>query len=275
MHKQLSKRPEDKLKLETFDLENLESLNLVERFFVKLLRLPNYSFKLKCYQYRDELQSQLTLLHQSIDRFLHGIEFVRHHAELPWVLQVLCYLYNLVSNKCVPGLDLVSLGDALNSPTNQCNKTVAHVLAQVLDEYYPDYLNKIISDEEFTDLKNICSTKYEKLFAEIRDIYHQYEELEYEHFQIRNAQHSLPAFVQTMLKESKIKFEHIFQQEPLIRKGEADLAAYFCSNELSADTCLSTVGHFVDKLRHAHLENSRAKKISRAHCPMKKARHFQ
>ena len=241
---------------------------------MKLLRLPNYNFKLKCYQYRDELQSQLALLHQSIDRFLHGIDSVLDHQELPWILQVLCYLYNLVSNKCVPGLDLVSLGDALNSPTNQCNKTVAHVLAQILDDYYPDYLTKTIFDEKFIDLKNIASTKYEKLFTEIRDIYHQYEELEYEYFQIKNAQHPLPTFIQSMLKESKVKFEQIFHQEPLITKGEENLAAYFCSDELSVDTCLSTIGQFVDKLRLAHLENSRAKKTSRIHCAMKKVKHF-
>jgi hypothetical protein len=63
-----------------------------------------------------------------------------------------------------------------------------------------------------------------------------------------------------MLLETKIQFEKLFQQENIIKKGEQDLAAYFCSNDLSIDTCLSTIGQFIDKLRLAHIENNREQK---------------
>jgi hypothetical protein len=240
-------------------MENLDKLNLVEQFFIKLLHIPNYNFKLKCYQYRDELQSQLILFSQSIDRFIHGIELVLGHEYLPGVFQLLCFLYNLVSNKCVPGLDFVSLVDALNSPTNQSNKTVAHVLVEILDQYYRNYLTNIINDETLIELKKVCSLKYEKLYIEIRAIYEQYQQLEYEYSFIKN-QYELPLFIQSMLLETKIQFEKLFQQENIIKKGEQDLAAYFCSNDLSIDTCLSTVGQFIDKLRLAHIENNQEKK---------------
>jgi len=259
LNKQFSKRPEDKIKLETYPMENIDKLNLVEQFFLKLFRISNYNFKLKCYQYRDELQSQLILLSQSIDRFIHGIELVLHHKCLPRIFQLLCFLYNSVSNKCVPGLDLISLVDALNSPTNQSNKTVAHVLAEILDKYYQNDLLNTINDEKLIELKKVFSIKYEKLYIEIREIYHQYQQLEYEYSYIKN-QYELPLFIQSMFHETKIQFEKLFQQENLIKKGEQDLAIYFCSNDLSIDICLSTIGQFVDKLRLAHIENNKEQK---------------
>jgi len=256
LNKQFLKRPEDKIKLETHPMENLDKYNLVEQFFLKLLRIPNYNFKLKCYQYRDELQSQLILLSQSIDRFIHGIDLILNHKYLPEIFQLLCFLYNSVSNKCVPGLDLISLIDALNSPTNQSNKIVAHVLAQILDEYYRNDLLNTINDEKLIELKKVFSIKYEKIFVEIREIYQQYQQLEYEYSYIKN-QYELPLFIQSMFYETKIQFEKFFQQENLIKKGEQNLAAYFCSNDLSIDICLSTIGQFVDKLRLAHIENNK------------------
>lgn len=260
MNKHLTKRPEDQLKFQNVHLDEIDSLNLVERFFVKLLRQAHWNFKLKSYQYRDEFQSQLLLLHQSIDCFLHGIHLVLHDQYLPWIFQVLCFLYNLLSNKSVPGLDLNSLGDALNSPTNQSNKTVAHVLAQILEEYYPEYLTHIINDDRLVDLKKLSTINYEKLYGEVREIYREYQQLEEEYQKIKSSSHALPYFIPSMFEESKVQFERIFQQEHLIKKGEADLAVYFCSNELSLNACLSTVGHFVDKLRQAHAENHRSKK---------------
>jgi hypothetical protein len=259
LRKQFDKRPEDKYKFETFNIDHVDQLNCVEQFFLKLSRLPNYNFKLKCYQYRDDLQSQLILLRQSIDQFLHGIELVLHHQYLPWIFQLLCFLYNLVSNRCVPGLDLISLGDALNSPTNQCHKTVAHVLVQILEEYYPEYLTHIVHDNSLTELKKIASVRYEKIYADVRDIYRQYQQLEHEYCCLVDSRHTLPVFISSMLEESKLQFEEIFQQENLIRKGEEDLATYFCSNNLSLDICLSTVGHFIDKLRLANADNHRSK----------------
>jgi hypothetical protein len=240
-------------------MENLDKYNLVEQFFLKLLRIPNYNFKLKCYQYRDELQSQLILLSQSINRFIQGIELILHHKYLPGIFQLLCFLYNSVSNKCVPGLDLISLVDALNSPTNQSNKIVAHVLAQILDEYYRNDLLNTINNEKLIELKKVLSIKYEKIFLEIREIYQQYQQLEYEYSYIKN-QYELPLFIQSMFYETKKEFEKFFQQENLIKKGEQDLAAYFCSNDLSIDICLSTIGQFVDKLRQAHIENNKQQK---------------
>jgi len=265
LHKQFVKRPADELKFKNFNMDEFDSLNLVEQFFVKLLRQNDYKFKLKSYQYRDEFQSQLIVLHQSIERFIRGIDLVLHDRYLPWIFQLLCFLYNLLSNKSVPGLDLNSLGDALNSPTNQTNKTVAHVLAQILDDHYPEYLRHIVNDDRFVDLKKIFSVNYDKLFDEVREIYQQFRELEIEYDQIRlrHPHHSVPFFVSSMLEESKRQFDLIFAQENQIEKGEEDLAAYFCSNELTLNMCLSSVAHFVDKLRLAHLENQRSKKFSR------------
>jgi hypothetical protein len=259
LNKQFLKRPEDKIKLETYNMENLDQFNLVEQFFLKLFRIPNSNFKLKCYQYRDELQSQLILLSQSIDRFISGIELVLHHQYLPDIFQLLCFLYNSVSNKCVPGLDLISLVDALNSPTNQLNKTVAHVLAEILNEYYRNHLFNTINDQTLIELKKVFSIKYEKLYLEIREIYQQYQQLHDEYSFIKN-QYELPLFIQSMFSETKIQFEKLFQQEILIKKGEQDLAAYFCSNDLSIEICLSTIGQFVYKLRLAHIENTNEQK---------------
>jgi hypothetical protein len=256
LNKQFLKRPEDKIKLESHSMNNLNQLNLVEQFFLKLLRIPNYNFKLKCYHYRDELQPQLILLTQSINRFIHGIDFVLHHEYLPGIFQLLCFLYNSVSNKSVPGLDLISLIDALNSPTNQSNKTVANVLVQILDKYDRTSLLQTINDQTLIALKNVFSIKYEKLYVEIREIYQEYQQLLYEYSFIKN--HSqLPLVFQSMFSETKIHFDKLFQQENLLKKGEQDLASYFCSNDLSIDICLSIIGQFVDKLRLAYLENNK------------------
>lgn len=259
LEKQFEKRPEDKIKLETYPIENLDTLNLVESFFVKLLQIPNYNFKLNCYQYRDELQSQLNLLSQTVDQFILGIELILNHEYLPSVFQLLCFLYNAVSNKSVPGLDLISLVDALNSPTNQSNKTVSHVLAEILQENSPNYLKNLINDQTLIELKKLSSVKYEKLYTEIREIYRQYQQLDYEYSVIKN-QYELPSFISSMLLETKIQFEKLFQHELIIKKGEEDLATYFCSNDLTIDICLSTVGQFVDKLRLAYIENSKEQK---------------
>ena len=254
LHKQFQRRPEDRLQLETYPLENLAQLNTVEQFLIKLLRVPNYSFKLKCYQYRDELHPQLVLLSQSVDRLIDGVDLVLGHESLPRVLQLLCFLYNIVSNKCVPGLDFISLVDALNSPTNQSNKTVAHVLVEILDKYHRSSLMNIISDETLLELKKVCTVKYEKLYVEIREIYQQYQRLDYE-YSLLQAHYDLPSFISSMLSESKLQFERLFQHEQRLVKGEQDLAAYFCSHDLSVDACLSTVGQFVNKLRLANAEN--------------------
>ncbi|CAF0725853.1 unnamed protein product [Adineta steineri] len=259
LNKQFDKRPEDKLKFETFNIKNLDDLNLVEQFFIKLLRIPNYSFKLKCYQYRDELQPQLVLFSQSIEHFIRGIELVLGHEHLPGIFQLLCFLYNSVSNKSVPGLDLVSLVDALNSPTNQSNKTVAHVLVEILDKYYRNSLMSTINDEKFTELKKVCSINFSKIYVEIRDIYQQYQQLDCEYSFIKN-HYELPLFIQSMFVETKLQFEKLFKQENILKKGEQDLAAYFCSNDLSINVCLSTVGQFIDKLRLAHVENNKEQK---------------
>jgi len=256
LNKQFLKRPEDKIKLESHSMNNLNQLNLVEQFFLKLLRIPNYNFKLKCYHYRDELQPQLILLTQSIDRFIHGIDFVLHHEYLPGIFQLLCFLYNSVSNKSVPGLDLISLIDALNSPTNQSNKTVANVLVQILDKYDRTSLLQTINDQTLIALKNVFSIKYEKLYVEIREIYQEYQQLLYEYSFIKN-HYQLPLVFQSMFSETKIQFDKLFQQENLLKKGEQDLATYFCSNDLSIDICLSIIGQFVDKLRLAYLENNK------------------
>jgi hypothetical protein len=256
LNKQFLKRPEDKIKLESHSMNNLNQLNLVEQFFLKLLRIPNYNFKLKCYHYRDELQPQLILLTQSINRFIHGIDFVLHHEYLPGIFQLLCFLYNSVSNKSVPGLDLISLIDALNSPTNQSNKTVANVLVQILDKYDRTSLLQTINDQTLIALKNVFSIKYEKLYVEIREIYQEYQQLLYEYSLIKN-HYQLPLVFQSMFSETKIQFDKLFQQENLLKKGEQDLATYFCSNDLSIDICLSIIGQFVDKLRLAYLENNK------------------
>ncbi|UJR33610.1 hypothetical protein I4U23_021046 [Adineta vaga] len=255
LNKQFQKHPKDKLRFETFNFEHLNQLNLVEQFFLKLLRIPNYNFKLKCYQYRDELHSQLILFQQSIDHLLHGIECVLNHEYLPRILQILCLLYNVVSNKCVPGLDFISLVDALNSPTNQSNKTVAHVLVEILDKYYQNSLLHTINDETLIELKKLHSIKYEKLYNEIREIYDQYQQIEYEYCLLKD-HYDLPLFISSMLYETKNQLENLFQQEHILKQGEQNLAAYFCSNDLSVDIYLSTIGQFVDKIRLANTENT-------------------
>ena len=259
LNKQFEKRPDDRLKLESYDMDNLDALNLVEQFLVRLVRIPHYTFKLNCYHYRDELQAQLILLSQSIDRLTHGIDLVLHHAYLPGIFQLLCFLYNIVSNKCVPGLDLISSVDAINSPTNQSNKTVAHVLTQILDEYYPEYLTHAVNDEKLTELKSISSLKHEKIYAEIRELHQQYQQLAYEYARLAN-QGTLPSFIPSMLAEGQVQFDSLFQQERAVKQGERNLAAYFCSDDLTIELCLSTVGQFVDKLRVAHGENQKEKK---------------
>jgi hypothetical protein len=105
-------------------------------------------------------------------------------------------------------------------------------------------------------LKNVFSIKYEKLYVEIREIYQEYQQLLYEYSLIKN-HYQLPLVFQSMFSETKIQFDKLFQQENLLKKGEQDLASYFCSNDLSIDICLSIIGQFVDKLRLAYLENNK------------------
>lgn len=176
--KQFMKRPEDKIKFESYPLTNINQLNRVEEFFVKLFHLPNYNFKLKSYHYRDEYQSQLVCLSQSIDCLIQGIELILHDRNLPKIFQVLCFLYNSLSNQSVPGLDLISLVDALNTPTNQVNKTFAHVLVEILNEFYRNDLIEFIQNEQMIELKKVFTNKYEKIYQEIRDIYQQYQQLQ-------------------------------------------------------------------------------------------------
>ncbi|CAF0810693.1 unnamed protein product [Rotaria sordida] len=258
LNKHFEKRPDHKIKFETYNIENFNNINLIELFFIKLLHIPNYNFKLNCYQYRDELQLQLNLLSQSIDNLIHNIELILNNKYLPGIFQLLCYLYNIISNKSVPGLDFISLIDALNSPINQLNKTVAHVLVEILNEYYSNYLINIINDETLIELKKFISIKYEKFYIEIREIYQQYQQLEYEYINIKN-QYELPLFISSMFFETKKQFDKLFQQEILIKTGEQNLANYFCSNDLTIDICLSTIGQFVDKLRLAYIENMKEK----------------
>lgn len=256
LQKQFLKHPEDKIKLQTHSLININQLNLVEQYFLKLLHLPNSNFKLKSYQFRDEYQPQLNFFEQSITRLLNSIHSILIDPYLPKIFQLLCFLYNSLSNKCVPGLDFYSLVDALNSPTNQSKKTVAHVLAQILYQYHRDVLLKTINNEFFMELKTVRTMKYETFYGEIREIYQEYRQLEDEYSLIDNND-QLPAFLPEMLTKTKVQFEKLFQQENLLKQGEQNLDVYFCCRDLSVDICLSSIGQFVDKLRLAHLDNLR------------------
>jgi len=251
-------------------LVNVHQLNQVEEFFVKLFHLPNYNFKLKSYHYRDEYQSQLNILSQSIDRLLQGIDLILHDQFLPKICQVLCFLYNSLSNQSVPGLDFISLVDALSTPTNQVNKTFSHVLVEILNEFYQTDLIEFIHNEKMIDLNKILSIKYEKIYQEIRDIYQQYQQLQYEYSFLKD-QYDLPEFLSAMLTESKVQFDKLFQQEYLLKQGEDNLANYFCSNDLSLDVCLSTIGEFINKLRLAYNENEKHRQICRLNSNRKRS----
>lgn len=253
LEKQFLHHPEDQIKLQTHPMTNLDQLNLVEQFFLKLFHLPNWNLKLKSYQYRDEFQSQIDFFRQAITRLIDGIDLILHDSHLPKIFQLLCFLYNSLSNKSVPGLDLNSFVDALNSPTNQSKKTVAHVLTQILGR---DTLLNVINNQKFIQLKSLLAMKYESFYVEIRQIYEEYQRLEYEYSMVMN-EDQLPAFVPMMLAEAKVQFEKLFQQENRLKKGEENLAVYFCAEDLSVDHCLATIGQFVDKLRLAHLDNIR------------------
>lgn len=237
-------------------MTNINQLNLVEQYFLKLFHLPNWNFKLKSYQFRDECQSQLNVFHQSITHLLNGIHLILTDRYLPKIFQLLCFLYNSLSNKCVPGLDFYSFVDALNSPTNQSKKTVGHVLAQILYQYHRDVLFNTINNEMFVELKTVLSMKYETFYVEIREIYQKYQQLQSEYSSIKNVD-QLPAFLPEMLAKARVQFESFFQQESLLKQGEQNLAAYFCARDLSVDLCLSTIGQFVEKLRLAHFDNIR------------------
>ena len=43
---------------------SLETCNLVQQFFLKFIQISDYNFELKCYQFRNESYSQLTLFTQ-------------------------------------------------------------------------------------------------------------------------------------------------------------------------------------------------------------------
>ncbi|CAF4985933.1 unnamed protein product, partial [Rotaria magnacalcarata] len=43
--------------------------------------------------------------------------------------------------------------------------------------------------------------------------------------------------------------------ENKLKKYEKDLSNYFCLWDLSIETCFSTLGQFIDKLRLAHMQN--------------------
>lgn len=260
--KTLEKHGEDRERLEEFPLEKISDLNSVEQFFVKLFRVEDFDLKLKTYEFRDEIENQLKSLGQSIDLICQSIEAVLNDKYLPWMFQVLCFLYNLVSDKSVPGLDLISIEDALNSPTNQTNKNVAHVLAQILDDYYPEYLTSVLNDGRLPNLNKFSSMKIEQIYSEIREIHRKFIEIEQQFSKVRNFRpaNGFCDFIEPMINRNRSEFEKIFRQEIFIKRNAEELGKYFCATDLSVEFCLSTVGRFVEKISLAHQQNLREKR---------------
>ena len=249
MNKQFDKRPEDKARVLAHQGSS-DGLVLIEQFFVKLVRVPAYEFKLIYLKFREEAPAQLERMTKHIRDLLQSIEMIVNNDRLPGILHLLCLLYNSITGKSIPGLHFDSILSLLSTRTFKPMTSIAHLLCHLLEEQYPQLLD-IFDNPILFKLKDLSSIKYLPIYIDIRLFYTRYKQLK--DFQEESI--CLPEHMQTTLNDLQIVFTELFEHENQIKQGEKDLASYFCAHDLSLETCLSTLGQFLDKLRLANMQN--------------------
>jgi hypothetical protein len=250
LNKQFDKRPEDKARVLAHK-GSTHGLVLIEQFFVKLVRVPAYEFKLIYLKFREEAPTQLERMNKHINDLLESIDIILNNEQLPGILHILCLLYNSITGKTIPGIHFDSILSVISTRTSKQNRTIAHLLCHLLEEQYPNLLN-IFDNQILLKLKDFSLIKYIPIYIDIRLLYTRYKQLnnfEEDEFIF------LPEHIKTTLNDLEILFTKLFDNENKVKKGEKDLSNYFCVYDLSLETCLSTLGQFIDKLRLAHMQN--------------------
>lgn len=249
LHKQFDKRSEDKARVLAHQGSS-DGLVLIEQFFVKLVRIPAYESKLIFLKLREEAPSQLQRMHKHIHDLLETIQLILHNEQLPGILHLLCLLYNSITGKTIPGLHFDSILSVLSTRTGKQSATIGHLLCHLMEEEYPNLLN-IFDSGIAGKLKDLSSIKYIPIYVDIRSFYTRYEQLN----QMDDQSIVFPEHMKTTLKELQILFTNLFQLENEIKQGEKHLSNYFCTHDLTLETCFATLGQFIDKLRLAHMHN--------------------
>ncbi|CAF0726689.1 unnamed protein product [Adineta ricciae] len=253
LNKQFDKRPEDKARVLAHK-GSTHGLVLIEQFFVKLVRVPAYEFKLIYLKFLEEAPTQLERMTKHIHDLLESVQVILNNEQLPGTLHLLCLLYNSITGKTIPGLHFDSLLSVLSTRTPKQNITIAHVLCHLLEEQYPNLLN-IFDNQILLKLKDLSALKYIPIYIDIRLLYTRYKQLNSTLRELQQQLILLPEHIKTSLNDMQGVFTRLFDDENKIKKCEKDLASYFCIWDLSLETCLSTLGQFIDKLRLAHMQN--------------------
>lgn len=253
MNKQFDKRPEDKARVLAHN-GSTDGLVLIEQFFVKLVRIPAYEFKLIYLKFHEEAPTQLERMNKHINDLIESIDTILNNEELPGILHLLCLLYNSITGKTIPGIHFDSILSVLSTRTLKKNTTIAHLLCHLLEEQYPKLLD-IFENQILLKLKDLSSIKYIPIYIDIRLLYTRYKELNVTLNNYENELTVLPQHIKITLRDLQILFTSLFDNEDKVKKGEQDLSNYFCLRELSLETCLSTLGQFIDKLRLSHMQN--------------------
>jgi len=253
LNKQFDKRPEDKARVLAHK-GSTNGLVLIEQFFVKLVRVPAYEFKLIYLKFREEAPNQLERMTKHIHDLLECVQVILKNEQLPGILHVLCLLYNSITGKTIPGLHFDSLLSVLSTRTPKQNTTIAHVLCHLLEEQYPDLLN-IFDDQILLKLKDLSAIKYIPIYIDIRLLFTRYKQLNTNLRELQQQLIFLPEHIKNTLNDLQQTFTKLFDDENLIKKYEKDLTNYFCVWDLSIEHAFSTLGQFFDKLRLAHMQN--------------------
>ncbi|CAF2861394.1 unnamed protein product [Rotaria sp. Silwood2] len=253
LNKQFDKRPEDKARVLAHK-GSTHGLVLIEQFFVKLVRVPAYEFKLIYLKFCEEAPTQLERMSKHINDLLESVQVILNNEQLPGILHLLCLLYNSITGKTIPGLHFDSLLSVLSTRTPKQNTTIAHVLCHLLEEQYPTLLN-IFDNQILLKLKDLSSIKYTPIYIDIRLLYTRYKQLNTTLRELQQQLIILPEHIKTTLVDLQSIFTKLFDDENKIKKYEKDLSNYFCLWDLSIETCFSTLGQFIDKLRLAHMQN--------------------
>ncbi len=227
---------------------------LIEQFFVKLVRVPAYEFKLIYLKFREEAPTQLERMNKHINDLLESVQVILNNEQLPGILHLLCLLYNSISGKTIPGLHFDSILSVLSTRTPKQNTTMAHVLCHLLEEQYPTLLN-IFDNQILLKLKDLSLIKYIQIYIDIRLLYTRYKQLNTNLRELQQQLILLPEHIKITLNDLQNVFTKLFDDENKIKKCEKDLSNYFCIWDLSLETCFSTLGQFIDKLRLAHMQN--------------------
>jgi hypothetical protein len=249
LNKQFDKRPEDKARVLAHQ-GSTDDLVLIEQFFVKLVRVPAYEFKLIYLKFREEAPTQLERMNKHIHDLLESIEIILNNDQLPGILHLLCLLYNSITGKTIPGLHFDSILSVLSTRTLKQSTTIAHLLCHLLEEQYPNLLT-IFDNQILLKLKDLSLIKYIPIYIDIRLFYTRYKQLN----NFKEELIFLPEHIKTTLNDLEILFTKLFDYENQVKQGEKDLSNYFCVYDLSLEICLSTLGQFIDKLRLAHMQN--------------------